>query len=312
MTVSIGIDVHKASLQVAIAEGKSWRVTTTPAALRGLGSRLATLQPDVVVLEPSGGYERPVLEALWAQEIPVALVHAGQVRAFIRGQGIRAKSDPLDARMLAWFGHSMTPRLVTAPTPTQRQVQDLVRHRRTLVDDTARWTHRQHQTHELAVQASYARILTALEAEITAVTATIRTLVTTAPEWDRRREILDSAPGIAETSVALLLAELPELGQIEDKPLAALVGVAPMTQHSGDGPVRAPIEGGRRMVREGLWMPTMTAMRRNPTIRRMAERMKQANRPHKVIVIACMHKLLTILNAMVRNDQVWEDRPQIA
>lgn len=312
MTVSIGIDVHKASLQVAIADGTSWRVATTPAALAGLGTRLATLQPDIVVLEPSGGYERRVLEVLWAEAVPVALAQPRQVRAFIRGQGIRAKSDPLDARMLAWFGRSMAPRLVTAPTPTHRQVQDLVRHRRTLVTTVTSWTHRQHQTHDPAVQASYARIVAALEAEIAAATVAIQTLVTTAPEWDRRREILDSAPGIAAQSVALLLAELPELGLIEDKHLAALVGVARMTHHSGAGPVTAPIEGGRKTVRDGLWMPTMTAMRRNPAVRRMAERMKQAHRPHKVIVSACMHKLLTILNAMVRNVQCWEDRPQNA
>jgi len=312
MTLSRGIDVHKASLQVAIADGTSWRVPTTPTALQTLGTRLTLLRPDVVGLEPRGGDERPVLEMLWAHHLPAALVQPRQVRACIRGQGVRAKSDPLDARMLAWFGLSMTPRLVTAPTPRQRQVQDLVRHRRTLVADVARWKHRQQQADDPMVQASIHHILTALTTEIAAICATIHTLVTTAPEWQRIRQILLSAPGIGAISVALLLAELPELGQVTPKQLAALVGVAPMTQQRGDGTVRAPIEGGRRTVRDGLWMPTMTAMRHNPTIRRMAERMQEKSRPHKVIVIACMHKLLTILNAMVTNDQVWEDRPQTA
>lgn len=312
MGISIGIDVHKARLQVAIADGQTWAVATTPAALARLGTRLAALKPDVVVLEPSGGYERPVLEMLWAHNVPVALVQPRQVRACIRGQGIRAKSDPLDARMLAWFGASMTPRLVIAPTPAQRQVQDLVRHRRTLVTDAARWEHRRNQDHEAVVTESCARMVALLEHQIAQISRTITALVKAAPEWARMREILRSVPGIAETSVALLLAELPEVGHVGDKQLAALAGVAPMTQHSGSGPVTAPIEGGRRVLRDGLWMPTMTAMRRNSGILPLATRMTAANRPHKVIVIACMHKLLTIMNTMVRNDQIWEERPQAA
>lgn len=159
------------------------------------------------------------------------------------------------------------------------------------------------------VTASLARVLDDLAREITWVSAEIARLVRTAPEWVRRHHILQSCPGIGATTVALLVAELPELGQCDDTQIAALVGVASMTQQSGRSDGTARIEGGRQQVRTGLWMPTLTAMKWNPVIAAMATRLRDDGKPHKVVVVACLRKLLVLLNAMVRNDETWAPRP---
>lgn len=306
---SIGIDVHKAQLQIAVHQGAQWRCPTTPRHLTGLVTRLRTLQPEVVVLEPSGGYERPVLEALWAAGVPVALVPPRQVRTFIQGLGIRAKADGLDARMLALFGAMTAPRLVPAPSPLQRQVQDLVRYRRSVVRDRVRLQVQHQQAATPSIAARLAGRIAALEAEATAVGEEIAALVETTPVWQRPLQLLRSCPGIGASTSVLLLAELPELGHLDSKAIAALVGVAPFTRQSGTGPVTAQIDGGRAGVRHALWMPTMTAMRHNPIIRAMATRLRTRGKPHKTIVIACMRKLLDILNVMLTRDEPWSPRP---
>lgn len=311
MGTAIGIDIHKASLVVAVHDGPTWTVARTAPALATLAIKLQTLRPEVIVLEPSGGYEQVVVEVLQQHELPVARVQPRQVRAFIRGMGVQAKSDRLDARMLARYGTMTTPRLLSVPTPTQQRVARLSAWRRTLRADIAAKTH-QLQNQPAEVVASIERVIEGLEAECAAITATIAELVATAPEWARIREILDSCPGVGAITVALLLAELPELGQRPAKQLAALVGVAPITQQSGARAGSAHISGGRRAVRTGLWMPTITAISHNPVIARYAARLRADHKPEKVVTIACLHKLLTILNAMVMHDECWQPRPLAA
>jgi len=310
--LSIGIDVHKEQLHIAVYDGPQWGSATTPRALTVLAQRLRVLQPDVVVLEPSGGYERPVLEVLWAVDVPVALVPPRQARDFIRGLGIRAKADPLDARMLALFGFVTVPRRVTAPSPTARLVKDLVRYRRTVVGDRVRLQVRLAQARTERIRTSLARRIADLEAEEEALAAEITTWVTTAPEWQRRRQLLRSCPGVGEATVAVLLAELPELGQLDGKQIAALVGVAPYTHKSGAGAETAQIAGGRAGVRHSLWLPTLTAMRWNPVIRVFAARLRAKGKPPRKVVVACMRKLLAILTTMVANDEDWQPRPGLA
>lgn len=307
--LSIGIDVHKTQLAIAVHEGDHWRSATTSRALATMAERLRALAPDVVVLEPSGGYERPVLEALWAANLPVALVPPRQARDFIRGLGIRAKADPLDARLLALFGYVTTPRRVTAPSPTARLVKDLVRYRRSVVGDQVRLQVRLAQAATDRTRISLTERIAALAAEEAALAAEIEVLVTSAPEWERRRQVLRSCPGIGAATVAVLVAELPELGQLDGKQIAALVGVAPYTRQSGDGTATAQIEGGRAQVRHSLWLPTMTAMRWNPVIHAFAETLRDKGKPHKTIVVACMRKLLSILTTMVAKDELWNPRP---
>lgn len=307
--LSIGIDVHKTQLAIAIHDGDQWRSGTTPQALARLVRRLGALGPDVVVLEPSGGYERVVMEALWAAGLPVALVPPRQVRHFIRGLGIRAKADPLDARLLALFGYLTMPRRVSAPSPTVQLVKDLVRYRRSVLGDRVRLQVRLAQAPTDRIRDRLAARIAALEAEESALAVEIETLVSTAPEWARRRQVLRSCPGIGAATVAVLIAELPELGSLDGKQIAALVGVAPYTQQSGDGTTTAQIEGGRAQLRHSMWLPTMTAMRWNPVIKAFATTLRDKGKSHKTIVVACMRKLLSLLTTMVANDEEWNPRP---
>lgn len=311
MVDSIGIDVHKASVVVAQHGGPTWTVARTEAALTTLAMRLRTLAPAVVVLEPSGGYEASVIAILQHHQLPVARVPTQQMRAFIRGMGVHAKADRLDARMLARYGAMAAPRLTQAPTPTQQRVAKLSGWRRTLRADIVAKTH-QLQDQPAEVAASIRRVIADLETECAQIAATIAAIVTSAPEWARPRAILASCPGVGPTTVALLLAELPELGHRSAKPLAALVGVAPFTQQSGRAAGPAHISGGRHHIRSGLWMPTLSAITHNPQLTAYAARLRAAHKPSKVVTIACMHKLLTILNAMLAKQEMWRPPPSPA
>lgn len=311
MSLTIGIDIHRDSLTVAQLDGPVWTVDQTAPELTRLMLRLHALRPSVVVLEPSGGYEQALLTLLHQHELPVALVHTHRVRQYIHGLGIQAKSDPLDARMLALYGAQASPRLMSAPSETQRCVAELNAWRRTLrADIVAKTQQLGHQSAALGV--STRRVIAALQSELDTITAEIAALVTAAPAWTRTRQILRSCPGVGPQSVAVILAELPELGQGDAKPLAALVGVAPFTHQSGTTKGRARIAGGRRQVRSALWMAARTAMRHNPVIAAFAQRLRARHKHEKTVTVACLRKLLTILNAMVRRDQPWNPEPHHA
>lgn len=307
MGETVGIDIHKAELLVAIGGERPFRIDRTPARLRWLARRLHTRRVALIVLEPSGGYERVVLDVLLAYGLPVARVNPREVRWYARGAGIAAKSDPLDARVLARYGllHGATLYRLTAPSPGQRRLAELSALRRTLRDDV---TAKRHQLAEqsAAVQAVYQRLIATLQTELAQIEAELAALLATLPGMARRQEILCSCPGIGPTTATLLLAELPELGQRTAKEIARLVGVAPLTQQSGTSQDAGHIEGGRRHVRAGLWLTTLTAMRYNPTIRTFAARLQATGKPAKVVRIACQHKLLTILNALVMKDELWQ------
>jgi transposase len=305
MGTAIGIDIHQHELSVAVHQGPRWTEVRTDAGLRRLTTRLVALGPAVVVVEPSGGYERTVIAALQAAGLPVARVHPGRVRTWIReALGVKTKTDALDARHLAQYGATVALRVLDVPSAAQRELDSLIRVRRILRDDLVATRHQRAEQPAVAA-AILDRTIAFLQTELRAVTRQIDALVAATPDWARRRVILGSCPGVGDRSVALVLGALPELGQRSAKELAALVGLAPFTQQSGQRQPTAAISGGRAEVRADLWVPTLTAMRTNPTIQAFAERLRAKGKPHKVIVIACMHKLLTILNAMVRADTVW-------
>lgn len=304
MGLSVGIDVHKWQVTVAIGAEPPFVVERTRSRLRWLARRLQARQPAIIVLEPSGGYERLVLEVLQAAELPVARVAPQQVRWFARSVGIAAKSDPLDARVLARFGQDRPPRLLPAPSADQQRLAALSAARRTLRDDLIA---KQHQLAEqpAEVQTIYARLVAVLKAELAQIEQTMATLIARLPGHAHRHQVLVSCPGIGATTAALLLAELPELGQHSAKEVARLVGVAPLTQQSGAAPGQAHIDGGRRQVRSGLWLATLSAIRYNPVIQAFHARLLAAGKPPKVRRIACMRKLLTLLTAMLQHDQPW-------
>lgn len=301
----IGIDIHQATLMIAVHDGRQWERPNTDAGRALLAEELRTLRPERVVLEPSGGYERPVCAVLHAAAVPVALVNPQQVRHFLKGQGINAKADRLDARMLARFGAMMCPRLMIAPSPARARIVALTTRRRQVrqmhADELRRRT-----TADPAAHASLTRSLTMLEDELAQLDGEIAAIVAGGePSWQRARAILISVPGIGAQTAALLLAALPELGQLDAKKIAALVGVAPLTHQSGASAGTAEIRGGRTEVRTGLWMPTLAAKRHNPVIAAFAARLTARGKPAKVVTTACGRKLVTILNAMIAKDPLW-------
>ncbi len=298
MSIAVGIDVHKATLMIAIAGGRTWEVANTPRARATLVTRLRTLAPQTSVLEPSGGYERPLRAALHAAELPAARVTARQIRAFARARRLSAKTDRRDAQVLATSGATF------APTPTP--VLDAGT---AALTDTVAAEQRRRETAAPFARPSIDRHLAFLAGELANLTAQRDALIAADPGLARKHTLLTSVPGIGATTAALLLAELPELGRRDRGAIAALTGVAPFDEESGATRHSAHIDGGRERVRTGLFMPTRSAMRYNPVIASFAARLKAGGKPDRVRVIACMRKLLTILNAMLAKDELWHARP---
>lgn len=304
----VGIDVAKANVAVAVRpSGAQWSGATTETGLAALVAWLTPQQPPVIVLEATGGYEAPVVAALGLARLPVAVVNPRQVRAFARAVGRLAKTDALDAAVLAHFAEAVHPTPRALPDAATQELQALVERRRQLVALHTAETQRQQQTRVGAVQEQIARHLAWLESELRTLDHALRTRVEASPLWRAQDDLLQSVPGIGPTTACVLLAEVPELGQLTQRQLAALVGVAPLNRDSGrslHGP--RTVWGGRRDVRASRFMPTLVAVRHNPVLRAFYQRLLAAGKPRKVALVACMHKLLTWLNALLKRQRRWD------
>lgn len=305
----VGIDVAKAWLDVAVWPSREhWRVTQEPAEQAALARRLRALAPTGVVLEATGGWEQAIAAALAAEGLSVAVVNPQQARAFARGLGQRAKTDALDAQMLARLGSGASLRFGALPSPEQRALSALVERRRQLL------AMRQAEANRLlsapvaapVVRAQLEEHLAWLDARVGAVEAEMEQALRASPIWQVERTLLMSAPGVGPVVARTLIAELPELGQLSGKQIAALVGVAPYPHDSGRTRGRRPIQGGRGKVRAVLYMAALVATRYHPALRAFYQRLLARGKPKKVALVACMHKLLTILNAMLRHQQPWQ------
>jgi len=287
MAAYVGIDVAKAKLDVAVRpSGQQWVVEQTEAAMADLVRRMQTEHPALIVLEAIGGYEMVVVAALATAGLPVAVVNPRQVRAFARAVGQLAKTDTLDAQMLARFAEVVQPPVRPLPDAQQQQLSALVSRRRQLVQMVT--AERQHQATALPPVRQRIQVhIDWLEQELHLLDA----------------DLLRSVPGVGPQTALVLLAELPELGQLDRKAIAALVGVAPFSCESGSLRGRRMIWAGRATVRCALYLAALVAARGNPVIR---QRLLAAGKPKKVALVACMHKLLLILNAMVRHRTRWQ------
>jgi transposase len=305
MTAYVGIDVAKARLDVAVRpSGEQWITATDAASLDELVGRLQALQPELIVLEATGGREGPLVAALAAAGLPVAVVNPRQVRDFARAVGQLAKTDVLDAQVLAHFAQVIHPTPRPLPDAQAQELMALLARRRQLIGMLT--AERQRLDTALpAVRPHIQRHLTWLEQELADLDHTLSERVQASPVWRERENLLRSVPGIGPTTALTLLAELPELGQLDRKAIAALVGVAPLSCESGTWRGRRIIWGGRARVRTALYMATLVASRHNPTIAAFYRRLCAAGKPKKVALTACMHKLLTILNAIVRQGSPW-------
>lgn len=302
----VGIDIAKKQLDVAIRpSGERQQVDRDEQGLAALVKELVADKPALIVLEATGGLEVSVVSALLQAELPVVVVNPRQVRDFAKATGRLAKTDRLDADVLAHFGEAIKPTPRTLPSEQQRQLDALIGRRRQLVEILVAERNR----HGIALpkaQPSLERHITWLEAELSDLEGDLQTLIRETPAWRECDDLLQGVPGVGIVTSTSLLALLPELGQLSHKQIAALVGVAPFNADSGQHKGKRMIWGGRAEVRSVLYMATLSATRFNPTIRTFYQRLVAAGKPKKVALTAAMRKLLTILNAILRDKQPWQ------
>lgn len=307
-TEYVGIDVSKARLDVAIlTTGGGWSVANNETGVNSLIVRLGRATLGRIVVEATGGLERLLVTRLSEAGMPVSLVNPKQVRHFARGLGRRAKTDQIDALVLARFGQVTQPILYVKPSDHEEELSALVERRQQLVDTLTAEKNRL-GTARRAARESLKTHIRWLEEEIEALRQQIEALVRQSKEMKHKSEILQSAPGVGQITTVTLLAMLPELGRINRKQIAALVGVAPFNHDSGSLHGVRYCSGGRATVRTLLYMATLSGIRHNPLIRDFYTRLKNQGKPSKVALVACMRKFLTILNAMIRDDKPWMAR----
>lgn len=308
-TLSVGIDVSKSELVVATNPAESrWTSQTTPAGIDQLIARLVDLQPTVVVVEATGGYERAVVAAGAAAGLPMAVVNPRQVRAFARAVGQLAKTDAIDAEVLALFGARVRPVVRPIADADTQALAALVARRRQLLDMLVAERQRLQQATTTPVRRDLRQHIRWLERRVDDVDDDIGRAIERSPVWRVQDDLLQSVPGIGPTVARTLLAELPELGLLDRRAIAALVGVAPFNRESGRWHGRRVIRGGRASLRASLYMAALVATRHNPVLRDFYQRLRQSGKPAKVALVAVMRKLLTILNAMVKHHSHWQQQ----
>lgn len=308
-TKFVGIDVSKLTLDFDCLPVSATQQFANDA--DGIAALVALLQDsgvERIVVEATGGFETPVVSALAVAKLPVVVVNPRQVRDFAKAMGHFAKTDRLDAKVLALFGERMKPALRALPDEAQRALSDLLGRRSQLVFMRAQ------EKGRLATVPAVARKdveqhIAWLDKRIARLEVDLGDRLKKSPLWCHKAALLDGVPGVGDVTTFSLLADLPELGTMNRKQIAALVGVAPFPDDSGKRVGARYVRGGRADVRCVLYMATLSAIRHNPPIKAMYERLSQAGKPFKVAMTACMRKLLTILNAILKKDQAWKLQP---
>ena len=302
----VGIDVAKATLDVAIgSDGELVQVENREAGIAQLVKRLGEAAPALVVLEATGGYESLVAAAVAGREIAVAVVNPRQVRDFAKATGVLAKTDRIDARVLARFAEAVRPEPRPLPTAEAKELEEFLGRRRQIVDMLTMEKNRLSIASTERMKKSLKKHIAWLEEALRRANDDIDTAVRNSPAWREQEDLLRSFPGIGPVSARTVLGELPELGALNRKKIAALVGVAPLNRDSGTLHGARTCWGGRANVRQVLYMATISAVRCNPVIRRVYLALRARGKKHKVALVACMRKVLTILTAMVRDRRRW-------
>jgi transposase len=304
---AVGIDVSKDRLDVALRpSGEMLVVERTAAGLDTLVARLRERAPQIIALEATGGFETVVTAALAAAALPVVVVNPVQVRAFARALGQRAKTDPIDAGVIAHFAEATRPQIRSLPDAETLLLADLVQRRRQIIEMIGAESQRLKRAPD-SLRKSIARLIKALQKELTSVDTDIDGAVRTSPAWRETEDLLTSVPGVGKTISRTLIAELPELGRLNRKQIAALAGLAPFTRQSGAWRGKSCIGGGRVSVRSALFMGAMVAKRHNPALKTFFDRLVAVGKPRMVALIAVARKLLTILNAILRDQKPWQN-----
>jgi transposase len=307
--VYVGIDVSKACLDVAVRPSlERFSVPNDDEGHKELRKSLAKLKPERIVLEPTGGYESRVVQVLVAAKLPVVVVNARQVRNFAQALGRLAKTDTIDADVLARFGEAIRPEIRPFPTAALLELEALVNRRRQLVDMRASESKRK-QTAPTSVHSSIDAVIECLDLQLSDIDDELQKLIKQTPAWRDADDLLQSVPGVGPVLSSTLTALVPELGRLDRKQIAALVGVAPLNRDSGQREGKRTTWGGRAPVRAVLYMATSVARRFNPVLAAMYSRLTEKGKPPMVALVACMRKLLTILNAMKRDNRAWTPQP---
>lgn len=307
---SVGIDVSKSSWDVhLLPEGRSFTVRVDDGATERLLRQLGSPQESLVVVEATGGFERQLVADLLEAGWLVSVVNPRQVRDFAKSFNRLAKTDRIDAETLALFAQRVQPRPTQKTPEQQRELETLVVRRRQLVGLRSMERVRKQQVTLKAARRSIDQVLKVLDQQIIVLDKAITKLIEADEDWRTKRDLLQSVPGVGPTTSAVLAAELPELGRLNRQEIASLAGLAPLNHDSGKFRGQRRIRGGRSTLRATLYMAALTARRCNEVLRTFAERLHRAGKPFKVVITACMRKLLTILNSLVHNGTPWTPHP---
>jgi len=305
----IGIDVAKAELVVAAhPTGERWTVANDARGIRTLVERLRSATPELIVLEGTGGYELLCVAALAAAGLPVVVANPRQVRDFAKATGQLAKTDRIDADILALFAERVRPAVRLLPDAETQELDALLSRRRQLIEMLGAERNRLGQVFgkgKQRVKKSLTAHIAYLERELRIADTDLGDMVRHSPAWQERDDLLQRVPGVGPVLSLTLLADLPELGRLSRREIAKLVGIAPLSRDSGTMRGRRFVQGGRATVRAVLYMGALVATRRNAIIRAFYQRLLAAGKPKKLALVACMRKLLTILNSIVRSGQRW-------
>ncbi len=305
--IAVGIDVSKDHLDIAVRPGgEAFTVERNAAGVEQLAERLRMVSPHVVALEATGGFETVAAATLAAAGLPVVIVNPAQVRAFAKAIGQRAKTDPIDAAVIAHFAEAIRPQVRPLPDEATRLLADLVTRRRQIVEMIGAERQREKRMTVPHLRKSIARLIKALEKELAGLNTDIDDAVRGSPVWREKQDLLKSVPGVGPIIASTLFAELPELGRCGRRQIAALAGLAPFTRQSGQWRGKSFIGGGRQAVRTALFMGAMVAKQHNPVLKAFFDRLVAAGRPKMIALIAVARKLLTILNAVLRDNRPWQ------
>ena len=305
----VGIDVSKAELEVAVGE-EGWTVSNDESGIETLLEQLRERPIELVVLEATGGHETPAAAVLAEAGLPVVVANPRQVRDFARAMGQLAKTDRIDARVLALFAERVRPEVRALPDEDTQELKALLARRRQLLEMMVAEKNRLKMA-STAVEKDIREHIEWLKRKLKSVDSDLERRIKASPVWRAKEDLLRSVPGIGPVVSRTLIGELPELGKLNRQQIAALAGVAPLNRDSGTLRGKRMVWGGRRSVRVALYMAALTASQRNPAIRVFYQRLRARGKPPKVALTACMRKLLVIVNAMVRDGVSWSPTPSL-
>ena len=303
---NIGIDVGKSFLDIYIYENDlHWQIENQPAQIKKLASKLARYKLVRIIVEATGGYERAVVSEFAERELPIIVVQPMKIRQFANAQGVMAKTDKIDAHIIAQFGAIMKPEPRPLPSPEIRHIRDLLARRRQLMESRTQELNRKHKATN-SLTRSHNRMIKFIEKEVEWVDAQLDKCVAEIEQWKHTTQILLSTPGIGNGVAYTLLGELPELGQLSNKKICALVGLAPFNRDSGASKGKRRISGGRAPIRTVLYMAMLSAIQHNPIMKQFYNKLVAQGKHKKVAITACMRKMIVILNTMVSNGTPWQ------